>query len=333
MEEIIEEIAETIHDAKHIIVIQAENPDGDSLASALALEHILGDQGKTVSMYCPVIIPRHLRHLPGWDRVSDDLPRQFDASIVVDTSSQLLMERVFSDSQLPILRSRPMITIDHHETESDMPFMTIDLLEEQSVATGEVIFNLSNTLGWNINDAAADMIVTSIMSDSLGLTTPATTAASIQVVADLVKNGVKLYELDAARRESSKRLPEITHFKGELLQRIEFHLDNALATVDITWDDIQSYSDKYNPSVLVLDEMRMTTGVKIAIAYKTYPDGKILAKIRSNLEAPFANTIAEHFGSGGHQHAAGFKLRGRDIEEVKQEVIALTKSLLEQTNE
>ena len=36
-----------INDAKKIIIIQAENPDGDSLGSSLALEEILGDLNKT----------------------------------------------------------------------------------------------------------------------------------------------------------------------------------------------------------------------------------------------------------------------------------------------
>ena len=47
--------------ATTIVVIQAENPDGDSLGSALALEEILGDQKKGVLLYCPVEIPKYLR--------------------------------------------------------------------------------------------------------------------------------------------------------------------------------------------------------------------------------------------------------------------------------
>ena len=38
-----------INDSSRIVIIQAENPDGDSLGSALALEEILGDLGKEVS--------------------------------------------------------------------------------------------------------------------------------------------------------------------------------------------------------------------------------------------------------------------------------------------
>ena len=36
------------NDIKTVLVLQPENPDGDSVASSLALEEILGDQGKDV---------------------------------------------------------------------------------------------------------------------------------------------------------------------------------------------------------------------------------------------------------------------------------------------
>ena len=38
-----EQIGRIVKDAKNIVIVQADNPDADSLGSALALEHILGD--------------------------------------------------------------------------------------------------------------------------------------------------------------------------------------------------------------------------------------------------------------------------------------------------
>ena len=43
-----DEAKKLITDAQKIIVIQAENPDGDSLGSSVALEEILSDLGKDV---------------------------------------------------------------------------------------------------------------------------------------------------------------------------------------------------------------------------------------------------------------------------------------------
>ncbi|MEI6851121.1 MAG: hypothetical protein WCK26_04095, partial [Candidatus Saccharibacteria bacterium] len=58
--------------------------------------------------------------------------------------------------------------------------------------------------------------------------------------------------------------------------------------------------------VLVLDEMRLVENVEIGVAIKTYPDGKLTGKIRSNL--PISATVAGFFGGGGHEYAAGFRV-------------------------
>src|SRR5687768_5974505 len=74
------QIQELLGTAQRIVVLQADNPDGDSLGSALALEQILHEMGKEPILYCGVDIPAYLRYLPGWDRVVKELPKQFDAS-------------------------------------------------------------------------------------------------------------------------------------------------------------------------------------------------------------------------------------------------------------
>src|SRR6185369_4366097 len=87
-------INELVNDSKTIVIIQADNPDGDSLASALTVEQIVSDLGKEPHLYCAVDMPDYLKHLPGWDRVNKDMPAQFDMSIIVDTSAILLLEKL-----------------------------------------------------------------------------------------------------------------------------------------------------------------------------------------------------------------------------------------------
>ena len=64
------QIKQIIDEATDIVILQADNPDGDSLASSLALESILYQMGKRPHMYCGIDMPSYLRYLPGWDRVS-----------------------------------------------------------------------------------------------------------------------------------------------------------------------------------------------------------------------------------------------------------------------
>lgn len=318
METKLKQFNDYLEAAQSVVVVQAENPDGDSLASSLALEHLLGDAGKEVTLYCASEMPRHLRHLKGWDRVVNDFPHKVDLSIIVDTSSESLLEKALKAGAQTVFSSKPVVVIDHHSTESTLSFDNLALLYSDSVATGEAIFEIAQELKWKVSKEAASLLASSIMYDSLGLVTEATTSRSIHIVAELVDMGVSLTELDEQRRALMRRSAELTKYKGLLLGRVEFS-DDGLATIDIPWEEIEKYSDQYNPSMLVLEDMRMTEGVKIAIAFKSYPDGRITAKIRANHGFGIAKDLAESFGGGGHPYAAGFKVRGKDLAAVKAE--------------
>jgi len=301
-------ILKTINDAQKFVIIQAENPDGDSLGSSLALEELLAEAGKDVKLYCAIDIPKYMHYIQGWDRVEKDWPTDREVAVIVDTSAEALIQQALAQPGVRhFLETHPVIVIDHHETgEGDLPFDTIMVNDPTAVATSELLYRLAQKASWTITQAAAESMFVSIQADSLGLTTPSTTAESYQVAADLVALGAVPATIENRRREYMKKPADILKYKGELIERIEYHLDGKLATVHIPWDDIQEYSDRYNPSVLVLEEMRMVEGVEAAVAIKTYPDGKLTGKIRVN--APVADKIAGYFGGGGHEYAAGFKV-------------------------
>ncbi len=328
--ETIAKIKSLIDASKTILIIQADNPDGDSLGSALALEQIFHDLGKEPILYCGVDIPSYLKYLPGSDRVVKELPNQFDISILVDCATITLLEQLERTGQLGSIKSRSLIVIDHHDTETNLPLEHLALIDAKAVSTSEVLHDLCMELGWPINLSAAELLVSSLMADSLGLTSEGTTAHSIGVLAALVEQGVSLAELEARRRLSMLKPREIVSYKGQLLQRIEYHNDNQLALVVIPWDEIEKYSPLYNPSMLALEELRLTEGVKISIALKTYPDGKITGKLRCNYGTQIADSLAGHFGGGGHSYAAGFKTNDWKLEELKAELVKQTHVLLDE---
>lgn len=312
-----------INSAQHIVIIQAENPDGDSLGSSLALEEILSDLGKQVTLYCAIDIPKYMHYILGWDRVTNEWPTDADLAIIVDTTSQaLLLKTLEVPGTRHFLETHPVLVIDHHDgVETDLPFEHESLIDGEAVATSEALYQLAVDAGWKINPQAAENMFISIQADSLGLSTPGTTAESYRIAAELVALGANPHAVEQRRREYMKKPADILAYKGELIARIEYALDGKLATVHIPWADIEKYSDRYNPSILVLDEMRLVDNVEIAIAIKTYPDGKLTGKIRSNL--PIANAVAGYFGGGGHEHSAGFKVF-EDYGKIMQELITAT---------
>lgn len=318
---------EALADTKRVTIIQAENPDGDSLGSALALEEIIGNLPIEVSLFCPVEIPKYLRYASGWDRITSEFDFKAQLIIVVDTASKTLLEKALTPEVLGHLKKHPVYIIDHHETESDLPFEHATISDPKAVSTSEVIYNVATQYGWTVNKQAAEQLLLALMSDSLGLTSEGTTSNAVRIVADLLDKGASIAELEGRRREFMKKTADILRYKGVLLQRVEYHLDGRLALVHVPWDEIEKYSDKYNPGALVIDDMRLVEGVKVAVVVKTYPNGRLTGKIRVNPEAKVAETIAGFFGGGGHVYAAGFRVY-ETYETILPEIIKATDKAL-----
>jgi len=322
-------IQSLLHKAHTVVIVQADNPDGDSLSSSLALEQILGDTGKEPILYCAADIPTYLRYLEGWDRVVHELPRQFDLSIIVDTSSVMLLEILEKSGQLAWLKSKESIVIDHHVTDATIDFASV-MHAKEAVSTTELIYELTQEYSWPLNATAKDMLAVGILSDSMGLVSENVSVRTVQIVAELVEQGVSLAKLESARRSTQKKSPRILAYKGRLLERIEYSSDQRVAFLTIPWDEIEEYSHEYNPPMLVLDEMRQAEKVQLAIAFKTYPDGRITGKIRANYGSPIAAALAEAFGGGGHVYASGFRVTdGRELDEIKRAVLLKAAELLD----
>ena len=319
--------SEFLRNKEKICVIQAENPDGDSLGSAIALDYLMSD--KQVSLYCPVDIPKYLRYFTDWSRVTSEFDFKADGYIIVDTAASVLLSKLLDDAAIRNrLYSAPVLVIDHHETPDDIEFPHDSIIEVRP-ACAEVIYRIAKDLNIEINKDAAEAIFQGILSDTLGLTSSSVTDETFEIAANLTRLGANISELEDRRREFMKKSPRILDYKADLIKRIEYSLDGELATVHIPWDDIREYSDEYNPNVLILEEMRLVEGVKVAVAVKTYPDGKVTGKIRTATEAPIADKIAGYFGGGGHPQAAGFRTYDTTYEEVVRDLVKIVPELLQ----
>lgn len=320
-----------IADKQRICIIQAENPDGDSLGSTIALDYLL--DGKEVSLYCPVDIPKYLRYFADWSRVTNEFDYKAEGYIIVDTAAEVLLSKLLDDTAIRNrLHSAPVLVIDHHETEDDLNFLHESIIEVRP-ACAELIYRIAKDLKLEISQSAAEAIFQGILSDTLGLTSSSVTAETFETAAELTKLGAEIAVLEERRREFMKKSPRILDYKAELIKRIEYSLDGELATVHIPWDEIREYSDEYNPNVLILEEMRLVEGVKVAVAVKTYPDGKVTGKIRTASDAPIAEKVAGYFGGGGHVMAAGFRTYDTTYAEVVKELVKIIPELLDETRE
>lgn len=330
MQDQLDAISKIINTAKTILIIQADNPDADSLGSALALESILGELGKDPVLYCGVDIPGYLHYVSGWDRVEHELPNLFDASIIVDASTMTLLEKLQESGDINRVATKPCIVLDHHATvENPIPFANVSIIESTRSSAGELIMRTAQQLGWPLPVAAQECITTSILGDTQGLSNQLTTAETYRVMAELTEGGVDRPKLEELRRAASKLPVSILHYKGQLLQRVEFSDDTSVSWVVIPQTEINDFSPLYNPGPLVQGDMLQTEGVKVSIVFKVYDDGKITGAIRCNAGYGIAADLASSLGGGGHTYASGFKITdGKPFNEVKSECLRYAHELL-----
>lgn len=323
-------IKELIAAADKIVIMQADNPDGDSLGSALALENILGDMGKKTWLYCAVDMPGYLHYMSGWDRVSNDIPSQFDMSIIVDASTMTLFEKLTLSGKQGWIASRPCIVLDHHRgVTNEIPFATITINDYTKSSAGEVIYTLASQLGIPISERAQECIMTAILGDTQGLSNSLASPSTYRIIADMIAAGIDRPMLEEIRREYSKMPQEIFRYKSVLISRTEFTDEGRIGSLIIPHEEIKNYSPLYNPSALIQGDILQTKGVAVAIVFKSYNDGRITAAIRCNPSGSIGVELAEHFGGGGHPYASGFKISsGRQLSEVKSECLELAANLL-----
>lgn len=325
------QVKDIVDAASKIVIVQADNPDADSIGSALALEQILGSLGKDISLYCAVDIPGYLRYMQGWSRIEKELPAKFDASIIVDASTMTLLERLSKSGEQQWLAAKPCIVLDHHDTvENVVPFSKVMINDSKRASAGELIYIIAKQLGWKINKTAMEYIMTSILGDTQGLTNQLAGAETYRIMAEMIDAGVSRTELEEARREFSKMPLEIYRYKADLIKRTEFSIDNSIAIVTVPQNEINTYSPLYNPGPLIQGDMLQTSGVKVAIVMKSYDDGRVTGAIRCNNTAPIAAKLAETLGGGGHDYASGFKVTdGRTLQDIKGECFKVAGELLD----
>jgi len=326
----VKQFGELVASAKQVAIVGPDHLDGDSLSSLLALEEILGDLGKTVSLYSAGRVEPYLRHLVGWDRVTDQLPDKFDLAITPDlgaaTSAPRMLEHCHAN-----LRQRPWVILDHHLERSPIEGAVLELVDPTAASTTELIYHLASKFKWPLNPRACRYLVSGLYADTLNLTSPGVTPRTVKAFADLVWQGqLQVSEIHSAYREIAAFDADLLPLKGRLLASVEFFADGQVAIVVVSASDLDTYRDRVSPSALIFGDLLWARGVKVAVVINDYTNVK-----RTSLRArlPIAGPVATQFGGGGHPMAAAFPAEGKSAIEIKTELVAALTTALEEYHE
>jgi phosphoesterase RecJ-like protein len=291
-------------------------PDGDAIGSLLALTLLLDDLGKAVTPALAEGPPARLKFLPGSDRIGNSLQEDADLLITVDCSDFERTAFIFPPESTPTVN----INIDHHPTNDR--FAEINLVDPTAAATAEIIFDLASENGWNLTPDIATNLLTGIVTDTIGFSTPSTNERTFEIAASLVHLGAPIhhiYDLSLKRKTFAS-----VQYWARGLGQLERQGDLVWAT--LTLEDRKTAAYPGSDDADLINLLQTIENARITLVFVEQPKGKVKVSWRSEVGINVA-AIAENFGGGGHAQAAGAMIEG-DVQTVRDTVLAETQALL-----
>lgn len=297
----------------HYLILTHRRPDGDTLGSAAYLCRMLRALGKTAHILRnPEITPKYEKLHQGLT-VEEALPGH--TLVCVDVASVSMLP----DSFLPLL-SRIALRIDHHATAD--PFTPLALVEPESAACGEILFELGKILEVSMDKAMAEALYTAVSTDTGCFRYANTTAHSFLTAAACAEAGGDLMGINQAIFDTNS-LARL-RIQGWLVENARFYAGGKVAVcalprevetrVGVTEDDMENISGF----------PRSIEGVQVAATLRENEDGGVKLSLRA-LPGFDAGEVCALFGGGGHKGAAGASMQMP----LEQAAEAVTKAILE----
>jgi phosphoesterase RecJ-like protein len=294
------------------------HPDGDVLGTLFGLGLALHAAGWRVTFAGPHPVPDMLGFLEGADRwqVWPAAPRGFDVLVLTDCPNDQRTEGLLAGARAP---HSQVLNIDHHP--DNRLYGTVNWIDAEAAATGEMVFDLIRALGLPITPGIATNLFTAIHTDTGSFRYSNTTARTFRTAGELTALGADpalvsdwLYQ---------RRPADALGTLGEVLRRVHVSRDGRVAWLTLPR---ALASDAFVTAEDLVTYPRSIRGVQVAVLLREEGDGVVKASLRGKGVVP-VNRIAHRFGGGGHENAAGCTLRGTLDEATSALLAAVGESL------
>lgn len=277
-------------------------PDGDCVGSTLAVYNY-------IRLYYPDVEVRlYLEPIPNifkFMKYADQIRSVFDEEIVFDLFIALDCgdEKRLGDAARYLQEAKHTACIDHHV--SNRSFAEENYIFPDASSTCELVFELMDTQ--KITKEIAECLYTGIVTDTGVFQYACTASSTMNVAGILMDKGIDFTKIvDEAFNEKTFNQ---NRAMGQALLSAKLHLDGKVVTSYLTLEQMQELQVLPKHMEGIVEQMRNTKDVCIAVFLYENQDHTFKASFRVN-GAFDAASLAAHFGGGGHVKAAGCTLDG-----------------------
>lgn len=294
--------------ARHVAVVSHERPDGDAVGSLLALSLALRRVGKRAEAVLPDGLPARFRFLPGASGIVRQPAAGAELLVTVDCST---VDRMALPGGLEV-----GINIDHHPTNTR--FAQVNLIDPQAAATAEILFDLLPALGLPLDADIATNLLAGIVTDTIGFRTPSTTPRLLRLTADLMERGAGLAEIydRALNQHDLSALRYWAHGLGRIEE------GSGVVWCSLRLEDRRAAKYPGSDDADLINLLATIDGSRVALVFVEQTGGRTKVSWRSR-EGVNVARLAEKFGGGGHDLAAGAMIGG-EHEAIVQAVLEAT---------
>lgn len=300
--------AQQIHNhlksANRLALVSHQNPDGDTLGSALAFAEYLQTMGKKVKIFCVSPIHEKFHFLANTHLISND-PNVFlglDAITVLDCGDL----RYAGVDEL--LKNNPatIINIDHHTTNEK--YGHLNMVMVGAASTTEVVYNFFKINNVRITPGMATALLTGLITDTDNFSNQATTYGSLTAAGELLRLGANWIMINS-RLVRNKSIGTLKLW-GVVLARLNKKEETDMVYTYLTMADIVAHEASDADVEGIANFLNKLDGAKISLFIKETADGKLKGSFRTTDDETDVSALAKKFGGGGHKKAAGFTADG-----------------------
>ena len=280
-----------------ILLASHENPDGDTVGSALALYLYLKKLGKEVYVGCKDPVPYYLKFLPSWqDYITLPTDNNFDLCVVVDAAHK---GRIGAP-----VKAKQFMRIDHHK--GGEFYGEQDIVDVEAPATASVVYYLLKNWDPNLIDRdIATCLYTGIASDTGFFVNSNTDKRALKEAYELVENynvNPHLVAVNIKERNPVRRIKLLS----KALETLKLHFGGKVASMYVLKEWLEKLGATYEDTEGFVNYARSIDGVNVALFVIEREDHWKIS-LRSK-EFTDVSKICERLGGGGHKYAAGCRL-------------------------
>ena len=299
----------------NFLVFMHENPDSDTIGSALALVLTLRSVGKRAYMACCDKIPQSLMFLTDGERCFgiEDLPGDFTPKFLISVD-------IASPNQLGkyhYLAAKTDRALDQHSCHDDLACYRF--VDSGAGACAEIIYRVINRMiQGKIPEKTASLLYAALAADTGGFRYANTTPYTHKIAAKLIECGANHFQI--CRNLFEMKSKTALAAEAFAMENVKYLCGGKISYVRITEADKERCGFEDEDTYDVINVIRRVEGVKVAILARERTPGVYKISTRSTGDIDMAK-ICAMFGGGGHAGAAGCSVAEGDVDETVDKII------------